>query len=158
MLSQFFAYCRDTRVGSYNISYRVKLLQLLQSWALNTFLYLNTKYMLKMYLNTKYFLQMYLNTKYFLQMYLNTKYFLQMYLNTKYFLKMYLNTKYFLQMHLNTKYFLQMYLNTKYIDVFKYFCKYFFLDYFQNIDLIHSIHYKFENERNIRHKISSIIQ
>ena len=25
-----------------------------QSWALNTFLYLNTKYMLKMYLNTKY--------------------------------------------------------------------------------------------------------
>ena len=28
------------------------------------FLYLNTKYMLKMYLNTKYFLQMYLNTKY----------------------------------------------------------------------------------------------
>ena len=33
-----------------------------QSWALNTFLYLNTKYMLKMYLNTKYFLQMYLNT------------------------------------------------------------------------------------------------
>ena len=35
----------------------------LQSWALNTFfLYLNTKYMLKMYLNTKYFLQMYLNT------------------------------------------------------------------------------------------------
>ena len=26
-----------------------------QSWALNTFLYLNTKYMLKMYLNTKYF-------------------------------------------------------------------------------------------------------
>ena len=35
-----------------------------QSWALNTFLYLNTKYMLKMYLNTKYFLQMYLNTKY----------------------------------------------------------------------------------------------
>ena len=29
MLSQFFAYCRDSRVGSYNISYRVKLLQLL---------------------------------------------------------------------------------------------------------------------------------
>ena len=26
----------------------------MQSWALNTFLYLNTKYMLKMYLNTKY--------------------------------------------------------------------------------------------------------
>ena len=48
-----------------------------------------------------------------------------------------------------------MYLNTKYIDVFKYFCKYFF---FQNIVLIHSIHYKFENERNIRHKISSIRQ
>ena len=45
-----------------------------QSWALNTFLYLNTKYMLKMYLNTKYVLKMYLNTKYFLQMYLNTKY------------------------------------------------------------------------------------
>ena len=42
-------------------------------------------------------------------------------------LKMYLNTKYFLQMYLNTKYFLQMYLNTKYIDVFKYFCKYFFI-------------------------------
>ena len=35
-----------------------------QSWALNTFLYLNTKYMLQMYLNTEYFLQMYLNTKY----------------------------------------------------------------------------------------------
>ena len=84
-----------------------------QSWALNTFLYLNTKYMLKMYLNTKYMLKMYLNTKYFLQ----------------------------------------MYLNTKYIDVLKYF-----LYYFQNIVLIHSIHYKFENERNIRHKISSIIQ
>ena len=33
-----------------------------------------------------------------------------------------------------------------------------FLCYFQNIVLIHSIHYKFENERNIRHKISSIIQ
>ena len=61
-----------------------------------------------------------------------------------------------LEMYLNTKYFLQMYLNTKYIDVFKYFCKYFF--YFQNIVLIHSIHYKFENERNTRHKISSIIQ
>ena len=28
MLSQFFAYCRDSKVGSYNISYRVKLLQL----------------------------------------------------------------------------------------------------------------------------------
>ena len=72
-------------------------------------------------------------------------------------LKMYLNTKYFLQMYLNTKYFLQMYLNTKYIDVFKYFCKYFFI-LFSNIVLIHSIHHKFENERNIRHKISSIIQ
>ena len=36
-----------------------------------------------------------------------------------------------------------MYLNTKYIDVFKYFCKY-FLYYFQNIVLIHSIHYKFK--------------
>ena len=33
-----------------------------------------------------------------------------------------------------------------------------FLYYFQNIILIHSIHYKFENERNIRRKISSIIQ
>ena len=32
-----------------------------------------------------------------------------------------------LKMYLNTKYFLKMYLNTKYIDVFKYFCKYFFL-------------------------------
>ena len=32
------------------------------------------------------------------------------------------------------------------------------LYYFQNIVLIHSIHYKFENERNIRHKISSIMQ
>ena len=55
-----------------------------------------------------------------------------------------------------------MYLNTKYIDVFKYFLNTFvntFLYYFQNIVLyIHSIHYKFENERNIRHKISSIIQ
>ena len=43
------------------------------------------------------------------------------------------------------------------MDVFKYFCKY-FLYYFQNIVLIHLIHYKFENEQNIRHKISSIIQ
>ena len=92
-----------------------------QSWALNTFLYLNTKYMLKMYLNTKYFLQMYLNTKYFLQMYLNTKHIDEF----KYFLKTFVNT---------------------------------FLYYFHNIVLIHSIHYKFENERNIRHKISSIIQ
>ena len=33
-----------------------------------------------------------------------------------------------------------------------------FLYYFQNIVFIHLIHYKFENERNIRHKISSIIQ
>ena len=63
-----------------------------------------------------------------------------------------------LKMYLNTKYFLQMYLNTKYIDVFKYFLNTFlFLYYFQNIVLIHSIHYKFENERNIRHKISSIM-
>ena len=57
-----------------------------------------------------------------------------------------------LKIYLNTKYFLQMYLNTKYIDVFKYFLNTFvntFLYYFQNIVLIHSIHYKFENERNI---------
>ena len=35
-----------------------------------------------------------------------------------------------------------------------------FLYYFQNIVLIHLFHYKFENERNIRHKIiiSLIIQ
>ena len=62
-----------------------------------------------------------------------------------------------LKMYLNTKYFLKMYLNTKYIDVFKYFLNTFvntFLYYLQNIVLIHSIHYKFENERNIRHKIS----
>ena len=58
-----------------------------------------------------------------------------------------------LKMYLNTKYFLQMYLNTKYIDAFVNT----FLHYFQNVVLIHSIHYKFENERNIRHKISSII-
>ena len=66
-----------------------------------------------------------------------------------------------LKMYLNTKYFLQMYLNTNYIDVFKYFLNTSvntFLYYFQNIVLIHSFHYKFENERNIRHKISSIIQ
>ena len=47
---------------------------------------------------------------------------------------------------------LKMYLNTKYIDVFKYFLNTSvntFLYYFQNIVLIHSIHYKFENERNI---------
>ena len=42
-----------------------------------------------------------------------------------------------------------MYLNT-FVNTFLY--------YFQNIVLIHSIHCKFENERNIRHKISSIIQ
>ena len=66
-----------------------------------------------------------------------------------------------LKMYLNTKYFLQIYLNTKYIDVFKYFLNTFvntFLYYFPNIVLIHSIHCKFENERNIRHKISSIVQ
>ena len=40
---------------------------------------------------------------------------------------------------------LKMYLNT-------------FSYYFQNIVLIHLFHYKFENERNIRHKIISIIQ
>ena len=51
-----------------------------------------------------------------------------------------------------------MYLNTKYIDVFKYFCKYFFILFSQYIVLIHSIHYKFQNERNNRHKNSSIIQ
>ena len=33
-----------------------------------------------------------------------------------------------------------------------------FLHYFQNIVLIHLFHYKFKNERNIKHKISSIIQ
>ena len=33
-----------------------------------------------------------------------------------------------------------------------------FVYYFQNIVLIHLFHYKFENERNIRHKISSFIQ
>ena len=31
------------------------------------------------------------------------------------------------KMYLNTKYFLQMHLNNNYIDVFKYFCKYFFI-------------------------------
>ena len=54
-----------------------------------------------------------------------------------------------------------MYLNTNYIDVFKYFLNTFvnnFLYYFQNIVLIHLFHYKFENERSIRHKICSIIQ
>ena len=64
-----------------------------------------------------------------------------------------------LKMYLNTEYFLQMYLN--YIDVFKYFFNTFvntFLYYFQNIVLIHLFHYKFENERNIKRKISSIIQ
>ena len=66
-----------------------------------------------------------------------------------------------LKMYLNTKYFLQMYLNSNYKDVFKYLLNTFvntFLYYFQNIVLIHLFHYKFENERNIRHKISSIIQ
>ena len=66
-----------------------------------------------------------------------------------------------LKMYLNTKYFLQMYLNNNCIDVFKYFLNTFvntFLYYFQNIVLIHLFHYKFENERNIRHKISSIIK
>ena len=58
-------------------------------------------------------------------------------------------------MYLNTKYFLQMYWNTKYIDVFKYFCKYFLILFSKYRPLIH---YKFENERNIRHKISSTIQ
>ena len=33
-----------------------------------------------------------------------------------------------------------------------------FLYYFQNIVLIYLFHYKFETERNIRHKISSTIQ
>ena len=54
-----------------------------------------------------------------------------------------------------------MFLNTNYIEVFIYFLTTFvntFLYYFPNIDLIHSFHYKFENERNIRHKTSSIIQ
>ena len=66
-----------------------------------------------------------------------------------------------LKMCLNTRYFLQMYLNNNYIDAFKYFLNTFvntFLDYFQNIVLIHLFHYKFENELNIRHKVSSIIQ
>ena len=66
-----------------------------------------------------------------------------------------------LKIYLNTTYFLQMYLNDNYIDVFKYFLNTFvntFLYYFQNIVLIHLFYYKFENERNIRHKISSIIQ
>ena len=66
-----------------------------------------------------------------------------------------------LKMYLNTKCFLQMYLNNNYIDVFKYFLNTFvntLLYYFQNIVFIHLFHYKFENERNIRHKISSIIQ
>ena len=63
-----------------------------------------------------------------------------------------------LKMYLNTKYFLQLYLNNNYIDVFKYFLNTFLYYYFQNIVLIHLFHFKFENERNIRHKISSIIQ
>ena len=65
-----------------------------------------------------------------------------------------------LKIYLNTKYFLQMDFNTKYIDLFKYFLNTFvntFLYYFQSIVLIHSIHDKFENERNIRHKNSFII-
>ena len=41
-----------------------------------------------------------------------------------------------------------MYLNT-FVNTFLY--------YFQNIVPIHSIHYKFENDVNMRHKISSII-
>ena len=45
-----------------------------QSWALSTFLYLSTKYMLEMYLSTKYMLEMYLSTKYMLEIYLSTKY------------------------------------------------------------------------------------
>ena len=60
-----------------------------------------------------------------------------------------------LKLYLNTKYFLQMYLNNNYIDVFKYLLNTFSY-YFQNIVLIHLFHYKFENERNIRHKTSSI--
>ena len=62
-------------------------------------------------------------------------------------LKMYLNTEYFLQIYLTliTLIYLNTFINT-------------FLYYFQNILLIHLFHYKFENERNIRHKISSIIQ
>ena len=66
-----------------------------------------------------------------------------------------------LKMYLNTKYFLQMYLNNNYIDVFKYLLNNFvntFINYFQNIVPIHLFNHKFENERNIRHKISSIIQ
>ena len=57
------------------------------------------------------------------------------------------------KMYLNTKYFLQMYLNTKYIDVFKYF--------FILFSKYHPYSFNplwFENEQNIRHKISSIIQ
>ena len=42
-----------------------------------------------------------------------------------------------------------MYLNT-FVNTFLY--------YFQNIVLIDLFHYKFENERNNRHKISLIIQ
>ena len=42
-----------------------------------------------------------------------------------------------------------MYLNT-FVNTLLY--------YFQYIVLNHSIYYKFENERDIRHKISSIIQ
>ena len=49
----------------------------------------------------------------------------------------------------------------KYIEVFQYFfntCVNAFLYYFQNVVLIRSIRYNFVNERNIRHKIGSIIQ
>ena len=62
---------------------------------------------------------------------------------------LHLNTKYILKIYLNTKYFLQMYLNTKYIDVFKYFLNTFFI-LFSKYRPYYSIHYKFENERNIR--------
>ena len=44
---------------------------------------------------------------------------------------------------------LKMYLNA-FVNTFLY--------YIQNIVLIHSINYKFENDRNIRHKISSTMQ
>ena len=63
-------------------------------------------------------------------------------------LKMYLNNKYFKNVCIHIIITL-MYLNT-FVNTFLY--------YFQNIVLIHLFHYKFENERNIRRKISSIIQ
>ena len=53
-----------------------------------------------------------------------------------------------LNMYLNTKYFLQMYLNT-FVNTFLY--------YYESIVLIHSIHYKFENERNIRLKLVQLL-